>query len=162
MKSQDDKRRIRGEDPSTRQEMIAIARKVEMNIIAHEAKMRKCGEIPPPRSTEPCSYEAPTPVDAVAKVGGDARPKRPMADRMGERVLLKDRLGSRVVNPSTPENRRCHRCQKEGHISRNCPNPREADPILRASMKVDPLAGHRTKDVICSGCKKEGHTLAQC
>ena len=51
METQDDKRRIRGEEPSTRQEMIAIAREVEMNIIAHEAKMRKCGEVPPPRST---------------------------------------------------------------------------------------------------------------
>ena len=38
MEAQDDKRRIRGEDPSTRQEMIAIAREVEMNIIAYEAE----------------------------------------------------------------------------------------------------------------------------
>ena len=162
METQDDKRRIRGEDPSTRQEMIAIAGEVEMNIIAHEAEMRKCGEMPPPRFTDPCSNEAPTPDNAVAKVGGDARPKRPMADRLGEGVLLKDRLGSRVVDPSTLKNRRCHRCQKEGHIARNYPNPWEADPSLPASMKVDPLAGHRTKDVISSGCKKEGHTLAQC
>ena len=34
METQDDKRRIQGEDPSTRHEMIAIAREVEMNIIA--------------------------------------------------------------------------------------------------------------------------------
>ena len=88
--------------------MIAIAREVEMKIIAHEAEMRKCGEMPPPRSTDLCSNEAPTPDNAVAEVGGDARPKRPMADRLGERVLLKDRLGSRVVDPSTPKNKRCH------------------------------------------------------
>ena len=89
METQDDKRRIRGEDPSTRQKMIAIAREVEMNIIEHEAEMRKCGEMPPPRSTDPCSNEAPTPDNAVAELGGDVRPKRPMADRLGERVLLK-------------------------------------------------------------------------
>ena len=94
METQDDKRRIRGEDPSTRQEMIAIAREVEMNIIAHEAQMRKCGELPPPRSTDPCTNEAPTPDQVAAKVGGDNRTKRPMADRLGERVLLKERLGS--------------------------------------------------------------------
>ena len=80
MESQDDKRRIRGEDPSIRQEMIAIAREVEMNIIAHEAEMRKCGEMPPARSTDPCTNEA---SDHVApEVGGDARPKRPMADQI--------------------------------------------------------------------------------
>ena len=160
METQDVKRRIRGKDPSTRQEMIAIAHELEMNIIALEAEMRKCEETPPPRSTDPCTNEAPHHVSA--EVGGDTRTKRPMADRLWERVLLKDRLGSRVGEPSAPENRRCHRCQKEGHIVRNCPNPREAEPILPASTKVDPLAGHRTKDVICLGCKKERHTLAQC
>ena len=41
METHDDKRRIRGEDPSTRQAMITNAREVEMNIIAHEAEMRK-------------------------------------------------------------------------------------------------------------------------
>ena len=64
--------------------------------------------------------------------------------------------------PTALENRRCHRCQKEGHIARNCPNPREAEPVLSASTKVDPLSGHRTKDVVCASCKKEGHTIAQC
>ena len=64
--------------------------------------------------------------------------------------------------PSISDNRRCHRCQKEGHIAKNCPNPREAEPILPASTKVDPLAGQRTKDVVCAGCKKGGHTIAQC
>ena len=63
METEDDKRRIRGEDPSTRQEMIAIAREVEMN-------MWKCGEIPPPRSSDPCSYEAPAHGTAAKKVGG--------------------------------------------------------------------------------------------
>ena len=88
METQDDKRRIRGEDPSTRQEMIAIAREVEMNIIAHEVEMRKCGEIPSPRSTDPCSYEAPAHCTVAAKVGGDAQPKRAMADRLGDKVVL--------------------------------------------------------------------------
>ena len=96
METQDYKRRIRGEDPSTLQEMIAIAREVEMNIIAHEAEMRKCGKMPPPRSTDPCTHEAPTPDHVAAEVGGDNRIKRPMADRLGERLLLKDRLESRV------------------------------------------------------------------
>ena len=105
METQDDKRRIRGEDPSTRQEMIAIARKVKMNIIAHEAEMRKCGEIPPPRSTDPCSYESHAHVNAAIEVGVDARPKRSIADRLKERVQPKDRLGSRVMDPSTPDNR---------------------------------------------------------
>ena len=162
METQDDKRRIEGEDPSTRQEMTAIAREVEMNIIAHEAEMRKCGEIPPPRSTDPYSYEGHAHVNAAVEVGVDARPKRAMADRLGDRVQLKDRLGSRVMDPSTLDNRKCHRCQQEGHIARKCPNPREADRGPPASTKVDSLAGHRTKDVIFSGCKKEGHTLAQC
>ena len=36
------------------------------------------------------------------------------------------------------------------------------ETILPASTKVDPLAGDRTKDVVCAGCKKEGHTIAQC
>ena len=53
--------------------MIAIAREVEMNIIAHEAEMRKCGETPPPRSTDPCTNEAPDHV--AAEVGGDTRIK---------------------------------------------------------------------------------------
>ena len=97
MESQDDKRRIRGEDPSTRQEMIAIAREVEMNIIAHEAEMRKCKETPPARSTKPCTNEA---RDHVAvEVGGDARTKRPIADRLGERVLPKDRDRAELENP---------------------------------------------------------------
>ena len=142
--------------------MIAITREVEMNIIAHEAEMRKCGEIPPPRSTHPCSYEAPAHCTVAAKVGGDAQPKRAMEDRLGDRVLLKDRLGIRVKDLSAPENGKCHRCQQEGHIAKNCTNPREVDNNPLASTKVDPLARHRTKDVICSGCKKEGHTLAQC
>ena len=162
METQDDKRRTRGEDSSTRLEMIAIAREVEMNIIAHEAEMRKYGEIPPPRSTNRCSYEAPAHSTAAAEVGGNAQPKRAMADRLGDKVLLKDRLGIRVKDPSAPEKRKCHRCQKEGHIAKNCTNPREAEKNPPASTKFDPLAGHRTKDVICSGCKKEGHTLAQC
>ena len=85
-----------------------------------------------------------------------------MADRLGERVQLKDRLRSRVLDPSIRDNRRCHWFQQEGHIARNYPNPREADPRLLASRKFDPLTAHRTKDVICSGYKKEGHTLAQC
>ena len=33
-----------------------------------------------------------------------------------------------------------NRCQKEGHIARNCPKLREADPSLPTSIKVDPLA----------------------
>ena len=86
METQDDKRRIRGEEPSTRQEMIAIAWEVEINIIAHEAKMRKCGEIPPPRFTNTCSYEIHAHVNAAAKVVVDARPKRAMAERLGEKV----------------------------------------------------------------------------
>ena len=73
METQDDKLRIRGEDPSTRQEMIANAREVEMDIIAHEAEMRKCGEIPPPRSTDPCSYEGHAHVNAAVEVGVDCR-----------------------------------------------------------------------------------------
>ena len=162
METQNDKGRIRGKEPSTRQEMIAIAREVEMNIIAHEAEMRKCGESPPPRSTDPCSYDAHAHVNGALEVVVDARPKRAMAYRLGERVQLKDRMGSRVVDPSIRDNRRCHRCQQEGHIARNYPNPREADPGPPASTKVNPLAAHRTKDVMCSGCKKEGHTLAQC
>ena len=153
IETQDDKRRIRGEDPSTRQEMIAIAREVEM---------RKCGEIPPPRSTNPCSYEAPAHVNAAAAVGGDVQPKRAMADRLGDKILLKDRLGIRVREPSTLENKKCHWWQQEGHITKNCTNQRDADETPPASTKVDPLAGHRTKDVICSGCNKEGHTYAQC
>ena len=116
MEAQDNKRRIRGEEPPTRREMIAIAREVEMNIIAHDAEMRKCGEIPPPRSTDPSSYEAHAHVNAAVEVVEDARPKRAMANRLGERVQLKNRLGSRVVEPSIPNNRRCHRCQQEGHI----------------------------------------------
>ena len=162
METQDDKRRIRGEEPSIRQEMIAIAREVEMNIIAHEVEMRKCGEIPPPRSTDPCSYNAHAHANVAVEVGVDARPKRPMADRLGDRIQLKDRLGSRVMDTSTPENRKCHRCQQEGQIARNCPNPREADQGPPTPTKVSPLAGHRTKDVICSGYQKEGHTFAQC
>ena len=110
METQDDKRRIRGKEPSTREEMIAIAREVEMNIIAHEAEMRKCGEIPPPRSTDPCSYDAHAHVNVAVEVGVDARPKRPMADRLRDRVQLKDRLGSQVLDPNTLENRKCHRC----------------------------------------------------
>ena len=75
METQDDKRRIRGEDPSTRQEMIAIAREVEMNIIAHEAEMWKSGEITPPRSTDPSSYEGHAHINAAVEVGVDARPR---------------------------------------------------------------------------------------
>ena len=89
--------------------MIAIAREVEMNIVAHEAKMRKCGEIPPPRSTDPSSYDAHAPINAALEVVVDARPKRAMVDRLGERVQLKDRLGSILVDPSIPNSRRCHR-----------------------------------------------------
>ena len=110
----------------------------------------------------PCSYEAHAHVNVAVEVGVDARPKRAMADRLGDKVQLKDRLGSRVMDPNTPNNKKRHRRQQEGHIARNCPNPREADLGPLASTKVDPLARHRTKDVICSGCKKEGHTLAQC
>ena len=91
--------------------MIAIAREVKMNIIAHEAEMQKCGEIPPPRSTDTCSYEIHAHVNAAAKVVVDARPKKAMAERLGEKVQLKDRLGTRVVDPSLPDTRRCHRCQ---------------------------------------------------
>ena len=54
--------------------MIAIAREVEMNIIAHEAEMRKCGEVPPPRTTDTCSYEIHAHVNAAAEVVVDARP----------------------------------------------------------------------------------------
>ena len=111
METQDDKRRIRGEELSTRQEMIAIAREVEMNTVAHEAEMRKCGEIRPPRSTDPCSYDAHAHVNAAVEVGGDARPKRSMTDRLGDRVLLKDRLGSRVMDSGLPKNKKFHRCQ---------------------------------------------------
>ena len=106
METQDDKRRIRGEEPSMRQEMIAIAREVEMNIIAHEAKMRKCGEIPPSRSTNTFSYEIHAHVNATAKVVVDARPNMAMAGRLGEEVQLKDRLGIRVVDPNLRDTRR--------------------------------------------------------
>ena len=86
METQDDKRRIRGEEPSTRQEMIAIVREVEMNIIAHETEMRKCGEVPPPRSTDTSSYEIHAHVNAAAEVVVDARPKKAMAERIGEKI----------------------------------------------------------------------------
>ena len=88
-----------------------------MNIIAHEAEMRKCGEIPPPRSTDRCSYDAHAHVNVAMEVGVDARPKRPIADR----------LGCRVMDASSPENRKFHRWQQEGHITRNCPIPRGVD-----------------------------------
>ena len=94
--------------------MIAIAREVEMNIIAHEAKMRNCGEIPPPRSTYTRSYEVHAHINGAGEVVVDAWPKRAMADRLGEKVQLKDRLGSRVVDPSILDSRRCHRCQELG------------------------------------------------
>ena len=114
--------------------MIAIAREVEMNIIAHEGKMRKCEEIPPLRSTDTCSYEIHAYVNATAEVVVDARPKKAMA----EKVQPKDRLGSRVVDSNLPDTRRCHRCQQEGHIARNFPNPREAQrgpPARRTSTR---------------------------
>ena len=57
MDAQDDKRRIKEQETTTRHEMIAIAQEVEMNIIAKEAEMRNCGEVPPPRSTDTCLYE---------------------------------------------------------------------------------------------------------
>ena len=139
METQDDKRRIRGEDPSTRQEMIAIAREVEMNIIAHEAEMRKCGEIPPPRSTDPCTNEAPPPDHVATEVGGDNRTKRLMADRLGERVLLKDRLGSRVGEPSAPDNRRCHfyaHRQPGRHVGAQAGQPARGGPDAQCTASL--------------------------
>ena len=56
-----------------------------MNIIAKEAEMRNCGEVPPPRSTNTCLYELQAPVNAVGEGGGEPRPKKVLADRLGEK-----------------------------------------------------------------------------
>ena len=83
-----------------------------------------------------------------------------LADLLGEKVQLKDRLGTKVGDA---ESWKCHRCQQEGHIARKCPNPNVADGVAPPTAKrVDPMAAHRTDETTCSGCNKKGHVLAQC
>ena len=76
--------------------MIAIAHEVEKNIIAKEAQMRNCGETPPPRSVDTCLYELQAPVNNAAAGGGEPRPKKVLAERLGEKNQLKDKMGTRV------------------------------------------------------------------
>ena len=160
MNVQDKKRRAKCIEYSNRHELIEIATGVEKNIVAFEAE-RSANQPPPPRSTNPCLYmfenERVVPVPRE-----EPRQKRPMAERLGGQatyIPLKDlgRLDTRL----------CHKCQQTGHIARNCPNPRvdaanTPPPVVVATVRVDPLAEHRTDKAVCARCNKPGHTIAQC
>ena len=168
MNVQDKKRRAKGIECSNRQELIEISAGVERNIVAFEAEMRSANQPPPPRSTHPCLYmfenERVVPIPRE-----EPRQKRPMAERLGgqaARIPLKDRLGSKGADLGRLDTRLCHECHQAGHIARMCPNPRvdarDTPPlVVVATVRVNPLAKHRTDKAVCARCSKPRHTIAQ-
>jgi hypothetical protein len=70
------------------------------------------------------------------------------------------RVAGRPANGrTTPEPSRvtCHKCQKKGHVKRDCPEWENQEEVQGTSRSRTPDAS-----VVCYGCREPGHMIREC
>ena len=124
MMREDERRFERGVLLVDKDELMAIAQRMEGFLLEFEAEIRAAGQVPDPRPVS----------DDVVHQAVQTRPPRAMGDRGGNtrdgRDIrdARDRLGTKPEDAPAPDNRECHICKRVGHIARNCTAPVASSP----------------------------------
>ena len=155
---EDEKRFERGAPLADKDEVMAIAQRIEGFLLEFEAEMRAAGQVPDPRPvSDDVVYQAipPCPPRPMGDRGGNPRDVRDVRD-------VRDRLGNKIDDAPPFDTRACHNCKKVGHIAKNCTAAGPSALPKPPASRPDTMAAHKTAGAVCESCGKPEHTMAQC